>query len=94
MPTETDFSVDDVEEKYDRFETVDVVHDGLDNKNHHTRVSVKYQTGSQLEIDSLAIQPFMDKTTPNRNMGFQFHPDQLDDLITALELIRYEYLTG
>lgn len=92
MPTETEFSVDDVEDTYGNFETVDVIQDGLNNSNHHTRVSVKYKTGSQLEIDSLAIQPFKKESVPDRNTGFQFHPDQLDDLITALELIRYDYL--
>lgn len=82
----------EVDEGDPRFETADAFPDDLDNNVHHVRVSVKFASEARLEVKCIAIQPFKDESIPHGRMGVQLEPARLDDLITALELIRHQHL--
>lgn len=77
-----------------RFITVEALPHDLKNNVDHIRFSAKFQSDARLEIHSVAIQPFRDDITPHFHMGVQLEPEKLDDFITALEMIRHEYLGG
>lgn len=78
----------------DRFVTVEALPHDFENSTEHVRFSVKFESDARLELQSIAIQPFRDDTTPHFHMGVQLDPAKLDDYITALEMIRHEYLGG
>lgn len=59
----------EVEESHDRFETYDAIPNDSENKVHRDRVSVKFTSDSQDEVESIAIQPFVDEGTPFGGMG-------------------------
>lgn len=82
----------EVEESHARFETYDAIPNDSENKVHHDRVSVKFASDTQDEVESIAIQPFVDEGTPHGRMGTQLDPAAIDRVIDALELIRMDHL--
>lgn len=73
-----------------QFETYGVVPNEPHERIHHDRISKKYTDETQTELESVAIQPFVDEETPHGRMGVQIDPDHLDDVINYLEIIQME----
>lgn len=71
------------------FETYEQIPDETQSKVDHIKVSAKMADG---DLSAIAIQPFIDETTPHGQMGVQLEPGALDDLIDAMEFIRMEHL--
>ena len=71
------------------FETQARIPDETGNKVDHIKVSAKISDG---DLDAIAVQPFIDETTPHGQMGVQFQPEYLDDVIDAMEFIRMDHL--
>lgn len=75
-----------------RFESVGAVPNTLKNDIHHVRSSVKYESDARLELQSIAIQPFVDENTPHGRMGVQLDPRSFDDFLSDLYVIENDYL--
>jgi len=80
----------EIEESHPRFETIGAIANNAENKIDHDRVSLKYTNESQSEVESVAIQPFIDENTPHRQMGVQIDPNCIGDLIDHLEAIEFD----
>lgn len=71
------------------FDTYDRLPDETGNKVDHIKVSAKLEDG---DLAAIAVQPFIDDKTPHGQMGVQFQPAVLDDMIDAMGFIRMDYL--
>ncbi|QCC60252.1 hypothetical protein NP511_18010 [Natrinema thermotolerans] len=80
----------EIEDTDPRFETIGAIQNNAENKIDHDRVSIKYTDETQSEVDSIAIQPFVDKNTPHGGMGTQIDPGRIGELIDRLEMIQLE----
>jgi hypothetical protein len=79
--------IEDIEDTHPQFETYGALSNETENNLHHERVSVKYTDETQEEVHSIAIQGFVDETTPHARMGTQIDPAKISQLIEKLELI-------
>lgn len=70
-----------------RFKEYARVEDTRNNKIQEIAVSAKFTDETQTQLDSIAVQPFVDETTPHGGMGVQVPPDVGVEILTNLELL-------
>ena len=90
MQTEIGELVDD----HPRFRTVDAVLNTVQKGVHHDRFSVEYKNEHRSEVRAIAVQAYESKDDRNTSWAIRLDPSKIDDYITALEVIRHEYLGG
>ena len=66
--------VNGVSDTDSRFKEYGRVEDPRDNSVQDIAISAKYTDKKQSQLDSIAVQPFVDDTTPHGGMGVHFHP--------------------
>lgn len=81
-----------------RFEMYGAVGNNLDDRIHHTQVSIKFEEEAHNTPKLVAIKPFAKKDTPmgkwHPNSGVQLEadPDLIDDVIDYLEIVRLQLM--
>lgn len=76
-------------DSYPRFETVEAVLNGVQRGVQHDRFSIEYEDEEQDVVRTIAIQAFEDEESVNTSWGIRLDPVQIDEYITALEMIRF-----
>lgn len=78
----------EIVESDERYKTMDAFPNSQQTKVQHDRFSLKFESELRAIPVAIAIQPFVDESTPDHRFGVHLDPVRVDDYMGTLVMIQ------